>query len=84
MVSIQHDGRGGQDTAQAFSSVKTVVLFPRAGGKGKQVDFLNETVGLPRRKAHDIVEIFAASGRWMAIHQWSPVVIYGPKYAIFV
>ena len=84
LVSIQHNVRGSQDTSQAYSSVKNVVLFPRAGGKGKQVDFLNETVGVTRKQAYNLVDIFAESGRWMAIHQWSPVVIYGPKYAIWV
>ena len=84
LVSIQHAVKGGQDTAQAYSSVKNVVLFPRAGGKGKQVDFLHELVGVTRRRAHELVEIFAESGRWMTIHTWSPVVLYGPKYAVWV
>ena len=84
LVSIQHNVRGGQDTAQAYSSVKTIILFPRAGGKGKQVDFLHELTEVTRTRAHDLVEIFAESGRWMAIHAWSPVVLYGPKYAVWV
>ena len=84
LVSIQHNVRGGQDTAQAYSSVKTIILFPRAGGKGKQVDFLHELTGVTKRRAHELVEIFGDSGRWMAIHAWSPVVLYGPKYAVWV
>ena len=84
VVSLQHNVRGGKWTSQAFSSVKTVVLFPRGGGKGKIVDFLNETVGLTRRKATDLCELFAESGRWMAINSWSPVVLYGEKYALWV
>ena len=84
LISIQHNIRGGKDTAQAFSSVKTIVLFPRAGGKGKIVDFLHELTGLPLKRAHNIAEIFAESGRWMAINNWSPVVLFGPKYAIWV
>ena len=84
LVSIQHEVRGSQDTAQAYSSVKTVILFPRAGGKGKQVDFLHEMTGVTLRRAHELVEIFAESGRWMSIHSWSPVVLYGPKYAVWV
>ena len=84
LVSIQHNVRGGQDTSQAYSSVKNVILFPRAGGKGKQVDFLHETVGVSRKRAYELVEIFAESGRHMTIHTWSPVVIYGPKYAVWV
>ena len=84
VVSIQHNVRGGKWTSQAFSSVKTVVLFPRGGGKGKIVDFLNETVGLTRRRANNLCELFAESGRWMAVNNWSPVVLYGEKYALWV
>jgi len=84
LISIQHNIRGGKDTAQAFSSVKNIVLFPRAGGKGKIVDFLHELTGLSLKKAHQICEIFAESGRFMNIHNWSPVVLFGPKYAIWV
>jgi len=84
VVSIQHNVRGGKWTSQAFSSVKTVVLFPRGGGKGKIVEFLNETVGLTRRRAGELCELFAESGRWMAINSWSPVVLYGEKYALWV
>ena len=84
LVSIQHNVRGGQDTAQAYSSVKNIILFPRAGGKGKQVDFLHELTGVTKRRAHELVEIFAESGRWLSINAWSPVVLYGEKYAVFV
>ena len=84
VISLQHNVRGGKWTSQSFSSVKTVVLFPRGGGKGRIVDFMNETLGLTRRKANEFCEIFAESGRWMAINSWSPVVLYGPKYAIWI
>ena len=84
IVSIQHNVRGGKWTSQSFSSVKFITLFPRGGGKGKQVDFLNDTVGLTRKQARDLVEIFGDSGRSMTIHAWSPAVIFGPKYALFV
>ena len=84
VVSIQHNVRGGKWTSQSFSSVKTVVLFPRGGGKGKIVDFMTETLGLTRRQAINICEQFSESGRWMAIHSWSPVVLYGPKLAMWV
>jgi len=84
VVSLQHNVRGGKWTSQSFSSVKNIVLFPRGGGKGKQVEFLNETLGLTRRKATQLCEMFGESGRWMAIHSWSPVVLYGPKYAVWV
>ena len=83
VVSLQHNIRGSRWTSQAFSSVKNIILFPRGGGKGKIVDYLNETVGLTRKRAALMCEIFAESGRWMAIHSWSPVVLYGPKYAIW-
>ena len=84
VVSLQHNIRGSKWTSQAFSSVKNVILFPRGGGKGKIVEYLNETVGLTRKQAGRLIEIFSASGRWMAIHSWSPVVLYGPKYAVWV
>lgn len=84
VVSLQHNIRGGKWTSQSFSSVKTVVLFPRGGGKGKIVDFMTETLGLTRRKATELCEMFAESGRWMAINSWSPVVIYGPRLAMWV
>ena len=84
VVSLQHSVRGGKWTSQAYSSVKTVVLFPRGGGKGRIVDFLTETLGLTRRKAIEMCELFAESGRWMAINSWSPVVLYGPRYAVWV
>jgi hypothetical protein len=84
VISLQHNVRGGKNTAQAYSSVKHVVLFPRAGGKGKISMFLHELTGLSLRRAHEIVELFAESGRWMQIHQFSPVVLFGPKYALFI
>ena len=84
VISLQHNVRGGKWTSMAFSSVKNIVLFPRGGGKGKIVDFMTETLGLTRRKASNLCELFAESGRWMAIHSWSPVFLYGPKYAIWV
>jgi hypothetical protein len=84
LISIQHNVRGGKDTAQAYSSVKHVCLFPRAGGKGKISMFLHEMTGLPLRRAHEITELFAESGRWMMIHQFSPVCLFGEKYALFV
>ena len=84
VVSIQHNVRGGKWTSQSFSSVKYITLFPRGGGKGKQVDFLYETVGLTRKHARELVEIFSDSGRSMTIHAWSPTVLFGPKFAVFV
>jgi len=83
VVSIQHNIRGSRWTSQAFSSVKNIILFPRGGGKGKIVDYMNETLGLTRRKAAELVELFAESGRWMGVHSWSPVCLYGPKYAVW-
>ena len=84
VISLQHQIRGSSDTAQFYSSVKHVFLFPRAGGKGKISMFLHELTGLSNKRAHALVELFAESGRWMAIHQFSPVVVFGPKYALFV
>ena len=84
VVSLQHNVRGGKWTSQSFSSVKTVVLFPRGGGKGKIVDFMTETLGLTRRKATELCEMFSESGRWMAINSWSPVILYGPRLAMWV
>jgi hypothetical protein len=84
VTSIQHSIRGGKYTSQSFSSVKWVTLYPRGGGKGKQVEFLYETVGIGRRKARQLVDIFGEGGRWMTIHQWSPTIIFGKQYALFV
>ena len=53
-------------------------------GKGKIVDFMTETLGLTRRKATELCEMFAESGRWMAINSWSPVILYGPRLAMWV
>ena len=84
LSSIQHNIRGGKWTSQSFSSVKWVHLFPRGGGKGLIVEFLNEQQGLQRKKGRDYVELFGEEGRWMTIHQWSPPVLFGPKYATFL
>ena len=84
ITSIQHNVRGGKWTSQSFSSVKWVVLFPRGSGKGKQVEWLYETLGVGRKKARILVDIFGETGRSMTIHQWSPTVVFGKKYAIWV
>jgi hypothetical protein len=82
--SIQHLVRGRRWTSQSFSSVKWITLFPRGGGKGKQVEFLYEQLGINRRKGRELVDLFGEHGRYMTIHQWSPTVIFGPKYALWV
>jgi hypothetical protein len=82
--SLQHLVRGRKWTSQSFSSVKWVVLFPRGGGKGKQVEWLYENLGVGRKRARALVDIFGSGGRWMMIHQWSPSVIFGPTYAVWV
>ena len=84
ITSIQHNVRGGKWTSQSFSSVKWVVLFPRGSGKGKQVDWLYETLGVGRKKSRILVDIFGETGRSMVIHQWSPTVVFGNKYAVWV
>ena len=84
VTSLQHNIRNGRWTTQAFSSVKHVVLFPRAGGKGKVVNYLHETFGVGLRQAHDLVNLFSESGRALTIDTWSPTVMWGPKYAIFI
>ena len=82
--SIQHLVRNRNWTTQSFSSVKFVVLYPRGGGKGKQVEWLYENLGVGRKQARAYVDIFGAEARWMMIHQWSPSVVFGPKYAVWV
>jgi len=82
--SIQHNLRGGKWTSQSYSSVRWVTLFPRGGGKGLQVEFLAEQHGVPRKKARELVELFGETGRYMCIHQWSPPVLFGPKFATFL
>ena len=84
VLSIQHNVRGGKWTSQSFSSVKHVTLFVRGSGKGKMVEFLYETLGIGRKKARILVDIFGETGRYMTIHQWSPNLIWGPKFAIWV
>ena len=84
ITSIQHNVRGGKWTSQSFSSVKWVVLFPRGSGKGKIVEWLYESLGVGRKKARVLVNIFGETGRFMYIHQWSPTVVFGPKYAVWV
>jgi len=84
VTSLQHNLRNGKWTTQAFSSVKHVTLFPRAGGKGKVINYLNETFGIRLRWAHELVDIFGESGRWVNIHTWSPTVMFGPRFALFV
>ena len=84
VTSLQHNIRNGKWTSQSFSSVKNVILFPRAGGKGKVVNFLNENFGIRLKKAHELVDIFGESGRWVSLHIWSPTIMFGPKYALFV
>jgi len=84
VTSLQHNIRNGKWTTQAFSSVKNVILFPRAGGKGKVVNYWNENFGIRLKQAHILVDIFGESGRWVNVHTWSPTVMYGPKYALFV
>jgi hypothetical protein len=82
--SIQHNVRGAKWTSQSFSSVKWVVLFPRGGGKGKQIEWLYENLGVNRKRGRELVEIFAEHGRYMTCHQWSPTVLFGEKYALWV
>jgi len=84
IISIQHNVRGGRWTSQSFSSVKWVVLFVRGAGKGKMVEFLYETLGVGRRKARELVEIFGEYGRAMVVHQFSPTVVFGDQYAAWV
>ena len=83
VVSLQHKIRNGKWTSQSFSSVGYITLFPSAGGRGKQIDYLVD-FGLTRKQAREIIEIFGDSGRFMTIHAWSPNVCFGPKYAVFV
>jgi hypothetical protein len=82
--SIQHLVRGRKWTSMSFSAVKWVTLFPRGGGKGKQIEWLYENVGVNRKKGRELVDLFSEHGRWMTIHQWSPTVIFGKKYALWV
>ena len=84
VTSIQHNLRGAQWTSQSFSSVKWITLMVRGGGKGKLVDWLYETLGIGRRRSRELVELFAEEGRTMNLHQWSPPVLFGEKYAVWV
>ena len=84
IISIQHKIKAGRWTSQSFSSVKFIQLFPRGGGRGKLVEFLNDVVGLTRKQARQTIETFGDAGRSMTLHAWAPNVLFGPKYATFV
>jgi len=84
ITSIQHNVRGKNWTSQSYSSVKYVDLFPRGAGKGKITDWLYENLGVGRRRGRELVELFGENGRYMTIHTFSPSVIFGEKYALWV
>ena len=84
VFSIQHLLRGAKWTSQSFSSVKWIWLGVRGGGRGNIINWLYENLGIPTRKARNLVEIFAETGRFTAIHQWAPGVLFGEKYAVWV
>jgi len=81
--SIQHATRGGRWTSQSFSSVKRTILFPRGSGKNKIIEFLYE-MGIRRKRAQRLVEIFSETGRSMTVHMFSPNVIWNEKYAVWI
>ena len=84
VVSIQHKIRGSKWTSQSFSSVKWIWLGVRGGGKGNLISWLYEQLGIPMRRARDLVELFSETGRFMCCHQWSPALLFNEKYAIWV
>jgi len=47
-------------------------------------EFLYETLGIGRKKAGVLVDIFGEHGRAMVVHQFSPTVVFGDKYAAWV
>ena len=80
VTSIQHALRGGFGwTSQAFSSVAFIQLFPIGGGRGKIVDFVAKDIGLGFRRAREVVQLFAETGRVMVVRMHSPGALIGNK-----
>ena len=84
VTSIQHRIRGAKWTSQSFSSVKHVFLGVRGGARGTLVSWIYEQLGIPMRRARELIEIFAETGRFMCVHQWAPAVLFNEKFAIWV
>ena len=84
VTSIQHRIRGSKWTSQSFSSVKWIWLGVRGGGKGTLVAWIYEQLGIPMRRARELIDLFASTGRFVCVHQWSPAVMFNRKFAIWV
>jgi hypothetical protein len=84
VTSITHSIKGGKFTSQSFSSCKWVTLFVRGAGRGKIVEWLYDSLGIGRKRAHQLVELFSEFGRTLSIHQWAPGILFGPKYAVWI
>jgi hypothetical protein len=82
--SVQHRTRARRWTSQSYSSVSQVTLYPSGGGKGTQVAFLYDMMGIGKKRARSLVDLFGSTSRSMTINMWSPSLIFGDKFATFV
>ena len=77
--SLQHSIRGRNWTSQSYSSVFAVILFPTGSGKGKIINFISDDIGLGVRRALEIVQEFAETGRTLLVRMHSPSCLIGDR-----
>ena len=78
LIMILHSIRSGSYSAQAYNSVKYLVLFPRSQ-KAKIINYLNKDIGLPMRECKDIVRRYSQTGRWFILNLHMPNFILNKK-----
>ena len=76
LIFVLHSIRSGIWSAQASSSCKYFILFPRSQ-RGKVRDFLNKEIGLTLAESREAVQHFAQSGRGMTVRLFSPQCLIG-------
>lgn len=78
LMVIVHSIRSGSWSAQAYNSIRYLVLFPRSQ-RGKITNYLNTDIGLPMKVARETVREFAQTGRHMIVRIHAPEILVGPK-----
>jgi len=78
LMVIVHSIRSSSWSAQAYNSIRYLVLFPRSQ-KGKITNYLNQDVGLPLKDARETVREFSQTGRHMVVRIHAPECLIGPK-----
>jgi hypothetical protein len=78
LMFILHSIRSGIWSAQASSSCKYFVLFPRSQ-RGKCTMFLNREMGCSLNESRDYIAEFAQSCRAMHVRLFSPQALIGEK-----